>query len=70
MTRIQNLYNIKSNDFNGHPLLKGIDDENGIAIFDLSTNITQWFVSNSDDVLNVTVTNDEDQTQTRGTSSR
>lgn len=45
------LYNIESDDFNGHELLKGIDDKNGIAIFDLSTNITQWFISNSNRTL-------------------
>jgi len=35
------LYNIESDDFNGNELLIGIDLKNGIAIFDLSTNITQ-----------------------------
>jgi hypothetical protein len=47
------LYGIKSTDFNGHRLLKGIDDQNGIAIIDLSTGIKQWFIDNSEKVLDI-----------------
>jgi predicted phosphodiesterase len=50
-----NLYKIKSDDFNGHQLLKGIDDQNGIAIFDLSNDIKQWFISNSEQVLDISL---------------
>jgi len=49
------LYSIKSNNFNGHPLLKGIDDRNGIAIIDLSTDIKQWFIDNSEQVLDISL---------------
>jgi Calcineurin-like phosphoesterase len=49
------LYDIESNDFNEHRLLKGIDDQNGIAIFDLSTDIKQWFIDNSEQVLDTSL---------------
>jgi predicted phosphodiesterase len=50
------LYDLESNDYDGYPLLKGIDNENGIAIFDLSTEIKQWFLSNTESVLDMSIT--------------
>jgi hypothetical protein len=33
----------------------GIDDQNGIAIIDLSTYIKQWFIDNSEKVLDMSL---------------